>query len=331
MEVIISNRLVSIIIRCCNEEKHLGKLLTGIFEQTVPTIEVIIVDSGSIDRTLWVASRFPVIIRKINPNEFSFGRALNIGCSTASGEILVFASAHVYPTHRRWLEYLIAPFCDSRVGLTYGKQRGNEKSRYSEHQIFSKWFPERSVHVQKTPFCNNANAAVRRSLWEMIPFDEELTGLEDIDWGRRVLDKGYFLSYSAEAEVIHVHDEKYHEIFNRYYRESIVFYRLFPEQRFHIWDFFWLWLLNVTTDYVHAFREGRLSRNVAQIPLFRLMQFWGTYRGYAKRYQVSDVLRQRFYYPNGLSFQRHQEAMKPETEYIDYVKVNDGEKAERIY
>jgi len=224
----MSDHLVSIIIRCFNEQEHLGQLLTGIFEQTIPNIEVIIVDSGSTDKTLAVAASFPVIIRTINPDEFSFGRALNIGCSSASGEILVFASAHVYPTHRRWLENLIGPFRDPKVGLTYGKQRGNEKNKYSEHQIFSKWFPEHSVHVQKTPFCNNANAAVRRSLWEMMHYDEELTGLEDIDWARRALDNGYYLSYSAGAEVIHVHDEKYRETFNRYYRESIVFYQLFP-------------------------------------------------------------------------------------------------------
>lgn len=324
------DHLISIVIRCCNEEAHIGRLLTGIYEQTVKNIEVIIVDSGSTDRTLSVASDFPVIVCAIDPADFSFGRALNIGCRAASGDIFVFASAHVYPTHRRWLEYLYAPFQDPKVALTYGKQRGNEKNKYSEHQIFSKWFPEHSVHVQKTPFCNNANAAVRREVWEQFPYDEELTGLEDIDWARRAIDRGYYLSYAAEADVIHVHDEKYSEILNRYYRESIVFYRMFPEQRFRIKDFVWLWLLNTVTDSVHAFRERRLLNNLVQIPLFRLMQFWGTYRGYTKRDQLSDVLRQRFYYPNGLSLQRSLERPKLDTEYIDYVKVNDGKKAEHI-
>ena len=43
---------VSIIIRSYNEEEHIGRLLEGIFEQSVKNIEVIIVDSGSTDKTL---------------------------------------------------------------------------------------------------------------------------------------------------------------------------------------------------------------------------------------------------------------------------------------
>jgi glycosyltransferase involved in cell wall biosynthesis len=173
----MSKPLVSIIIRCYNEEEHISRLLAGIFEQTINDIEVIIVDSGSTDQTLSIASSFPVVIYNISPEEFSFGRALNIGCAAATGKFAVMASGHVYPMHRRWLEYLLAPFRDPRVALTYGKQRGNEHTNYSEHKIFCKWFPEGSVFVQRSPFCNNANAAIRRSLWNQIPYNEELTGL----------------------------------------------------------------------------------------------------------------------------------------------------------
>jgi len=316
---------VSIIIRCCNEQEYIGRLLTGIFEQSVEKIEVIVVDSGSTDRTLSIASSFPVTIREISADDFSFGRALNIGCETANGDCLVFASGHVYPTHRRWLEYLIAPFSDPKVALTYGKQRGNNRNRYSEHQIFSKWYPDHSVSVQRSPFCNNANAAIRRSLWEQIPYDESLTGLEDIDWAKRVIKEGHYISYVAEADVIHVHNEKYTGTYNRYYRESIVFYQLFPEQKFFLRDFFWLWFVNTVTDYVHAMREKKFIANIFEIPLFRLMQFWGTYRGYALRDPVSAALRQRFYYPNGLvkagaSDKSH---CASEADYIDYMKVNN--------
>jgi glycosyltransferase involved in cell wall biosynthesis len=44
----------SIIIRCYNEEEHIGRLLTGIMEQTLQEIEIIIVDSASTDPTLLV-------------------------------------------------------------------------------------------------------------------------------------------------------------------------------------------------------------------------------------------------------------------------------------
>ena len=322
--------LISVVIRCCNEQEHIGRLLTGIFEQSIKDIEVIVVDSGSTDRTLSIASNFPVKIRCIKSEEFSFGRALNAGIDAARGEFIVFASAHVYPTHRQWFEYLVAPFRDSKVALSYGKQRGNGYNKFSEHQIFSKWFPDHSVSVQRTPFCNNANAAIRKRLWEEISYDENLTGLEDLDWARRIIAKGYYLSYSADAEVIHVHNETFFKIFNRYYRESIVFYQIFPEQKFRLRDCLWLCFLNTVTDYVHALNDRKLFGNLFGIPMFRLMQFWGTYRGYVQRDPVSDAMRQRFYYPNGLVKKQPSEntACTPAADYIDYIKIKNEGNAE---
>jgi rhamnosyltransferase len=323
----MSGPLISIIIRCFNEEEHIGRLLSGIYEQSLKNIEVILVDSGSTDGTLSIAKRFPVIIQPISPENFSFGRALNIGCSKAKGEFLVFASAHAYPSRRSWLEYLIAPFNDPKVALAYGKQRGNETTKYSEHMIFARWFPDTPKPVQKTPFCNNANAAVRRSLWEELPFNGDLTGLEDLDWARRAIRKGYHLAYAAEAEVIHVHDEKYPSVFNRYYRESIVLHQLFPEQKFHFWNFLALWILNTTHDYIHAVRDGKLLRNIFQIPVFRFMQFLGTYRGYIRRNAVSDSLKRRFYYPAGfLKVIDQPPPTIPQEDYIDYSAHQTKEK-----
>ncbi len=69
----------SIVIRAYNEEKHIGRLLTGIFQQTVKDVQVILVDSGSTDNTVQIASTFPVEIVHIKPEEFSFGFSLNQG------------------------------------------------------------------------------------------------------------------------------------------------------------------------------------------------------------------------------------------------------------
>jgi cellulose synthase/poly-beta-1,6-N-acetylglucosamine synthase-like glycosyltransferase len=100
-----------------------------------------------------------VRILSIRPEQFSFGRSLNLGCSAASGEFIVIASAHVYPVYKDWLEQLLAPFVDPDVALVYGRQRGNEQTKYSEQQIFVRWFPAQSCPRQEHPFCNNANAA----------------------------------------------------------------------------------------------------------------------------------------------------------------------------
>jgi len=321
---------VSIVIRCYNEEQHIGRLLSGIMKQTIQDIETIVVDSGSTDATVSIASRYPVKFLSIKPDEFSFGRALNIGCRAATGDLIVIASAHVYPVYPDWLEQLIVPFADPNVAITYGKQRGCDTTQYSEHQIFATWFPDESVsiHYQDSPFCNNANAAIRRSLWEGTPYDETLTGLEDLDWAKRVLSLGYRIAYVPEAEIIHVHNETPHRIYNRYRREAIALKHIYPEENFHWWDFVRLFTTNTISDYYHAWHDSRIWQSLLSIPIFRLMQFWGTYRGFVQRGLVNNQLRQTFYYPRGLSRSnsskdyRHQQAIDYATQQQAFEKIH---------
>ena len=292
---------VSIVIRCYNEDRHIGRLLDGIFQQTIQDLEVIVVDSGSYDDTVSIASQYPIKLLSIQPVDFSFGHALNIGCKAAKGEFIVLASAHVYPVYQDWLETLLSPFSNPEVALTYGKQRGKDTTHYSEHQVFAKWFPDApNVQLQDHPFCNNANAAIRRSLWTQTPYDESLTGLEDLAWAKQVMEKGYRIAYVPQAEIIHVHDESPLRTYNRYRREAIALKNIYPQENFSFWDFVRLYVSNVASDYTHALRDGVLLRHWKAILTFRLMQFWGTYQGYSQRAPVSTQLQQTFYYPRSL-------------------------------
>ena len=291
--------LCSVVIRACNEEKHIGRLLSGILQQTIRPMEVILVDSGSTDATLAIASRYPVRIVSIPPEEFTFGRALNRGCAQARAEVIVIASAHVYPVYPDWLEQLLKPFADPGVALTFGKQRGNSTTRFSEHQVLAKWFPEASIPRMDHPFCNNANAAVRRELWQGRPYDETLPALEDIDWATWAMSQAYHVAYSAEAEVIHVHNETSRTVYNRYRREAMALRRIHPGEHFRLVDLVRLYLSNIVTDAWHALRQGVLARTLGEIVRFRWVQFWGTYRGFALSGPLTSQLKQAFYSPRG--------------------------------
>lgn len=288
---------VSVVIRCYNEERHIGRLLAGIMAQTVADVEIIVVDSGSTDATLAIASRYPVRVVNIPKAEFSFGRSLNLGCAAATGEYIVIASAHVYPVYRDWLAHMIAPFEDPQVALVYGKQRGDERTRFAEHQVFQRWFPDKGTTQQDHPFCNNANAAIRRELWQQLPYDETLTGLEDLDWAKKVLDLGYHLAYIPAAEIIHVHEETWAQVYNRYRREALAFKQIYPQARFGLRDFVRLWLGNTVTDWRRARQAGVWWQKADEIARFRLMQFWGTYQGYRQSGDIDAHLRRKFYYP----------------------------------
>lgn len=287
----------SIVIRAYNEENHIGRLLSGILEQTIKNVQIILVDSGSWDATIAIASRFPVEIVHIQPHEFTFGRSLNMGIQKARADLVVLASAHVYPVYPDWLESLLEPFQDQQVGLVYGKQRGAADSKFSENQIFKRWYPDQSSARKNHPFCNNANAAIRRSFWGEHPYDEALSGLEDLAWARWLQEQGAGIAYSAEAEVIHVHNETWAGIYNRYRREAMAFKQIYPQETFHYRDFWWLWVSNVWSDWKAASREGVFAKEWLNIIRFRRNQFFGTYQGYRKSGPLTWQLKQTFYYP----------------------------------
>jgi len=286
----------SIVIRAYNEEKHIGHLLEGIRQQTLKDVEIIVVDSGSTDGTVSVAESFDARIVRIPSDEFTFGRSLNFGVQAATREFVVIASAHVYPVYPDWLETLLHPFGDEKVALTYGKQRGPDSAKFSELQVFHQWYPDVSRLKQETTFCNNANAAMRRSLWEENHYDETLTGLEDLAWAKWAKEQGYAIAYVAEAEVIHVHDETPHGVFNRYRREAMAFKQIHPEAHFNLYDFVRLAITNIFSDLWHAARERVLWRNFVSIFWFRFMQFHGTRMGYRESSLLTPQLRETFYY-----------------------------------
>jgi rhamnosyltransferase len=315
--------LISIIIRSFNEERNIGRLLNGIELQELPSgwvCEVIVVDSGSTDSTISIAQHMGAKVIRLNKDQFSFGRALNVGCEAAYGEVLLFASAHVYPIYKDWVEKMISPFNDPKVALVYGRQTGNHKTHFSEQQVFEKWFPLKSNFNQSTPFCNNANCAIRKYLWLHQNYDETLTGLEDLDWAQKILIKGYKIAYESGALIVHVHEETPAKIKNRYQREAIAMGQIFPNVRFTLFDFIRLFITNILSDISLAFRAKVFLKEWKNIILFRYMQFYGTYLGHNQKGAVTKELKNRFYYPNGLyrSVNKGIENTEKENKRIEY-------------
>jgi rhamnosyltransferase len=289
----------SVVIRTYNEARYLPEVLEAVRRQRLPAAEVILVDSGSTDGTLEIAKRLNCRILHIAKQDFSFGRSLNIGCEAAVGDVLVFISGHCVPAAETWLEELIRPISDGVSGLSYGCQRGGPESRFSEHQVFAKFFPEQSAIPQAGFFCNNANAAVRKSLWGTLRFDESLTGLEDLDFAKRLLARGERVAYVATASVYHYHHEDWATIRRRYERESIALQYIMPE--IHI---SWLDLVRYFAGaVVHDVRvAGQLQRLnlklLYEIIRFRLAQFGGSYRGNHEHKQLSQRRKEEYFYPS---------------------------------
>ena len=289
----------SIVIRAFNEEEHIGKLLTGITQQRFEDLEIIIVDSGSTDATLEIARKFDVKIVPINSDEFTFGRSLNWGIQAAQGRFIVIISAHCFPIYPDWLEQLLKPFEDQSVAVSYGKQRGAETNHFSEHQFFRTYFPDISQPDQGQPYTHNANAAIRKSLWEQHPYNEEITGLEDLAWSSWAKDQGYLVAYVAEAEIVHIHQETINQVHNRYRREAIAMKQILPNSQFTVRNMVGMFIQKSISDLSQARKEKIFWKEFIDILRFRLVQYLGTWQGYRYSGKIDQKLHRQFYYPPG--------------------------------
>ena len=290
----------SIIIRTYNEARHLGGLLQGIARQYQNGFdhEVIVVDSGSTDETLDIARKEGARIVSIPKEEFSFGRSLNVGCEAAQGDTLVFISGHCVPASDRWLHELVQPIYDGRVSLAYGRQLPGNENKFSEGQLFLKFYPEDSQLPQDGFFCNNANAAIGKAIWTDYRFDEELTGLEDMELGQRLVEDGMKIGYVAEAPVYHHHSETWRQIKGRYEREAIALRKIMPEVTISVGDFVRYFASGVLLDASKAIQDRCFWSNSRELLLFRLLQFWGSYRGNHHHKRLTREEKERYFYPS---------------------------------
>jgi len=194
---------VSIVVRCRDEEDWIGHCLAGVFAQDVKDPEVVIVDNGSIDRTLDIAARFP-IARILTVSEYFPGAALNRGVEATSGDTVVFLSAHCVPKDSGWLGALVGGLQGDVVGV-YGRQLPVTFSEPSDFRDLIVTFgPEPRVQTVDS-FFHNANSAVRRSAWDQLPFDETVTNIEDRLWARQIQGRGFKIAYEPRAAVFHYH------------------------------------------------------------------------------------------------------------------------------
>ncbi len=292
--------LVSIVIRTLNEAKYLEELLQSIEMQNKDDfeVEVVVIDSGSTDRTLNIVNDYGCRLTSITKKQFTFGRSLNIGSDFADGEILVYISGHCIPKDINWLKNLIKPLREGVAGFTYGRQEGRDTTKYSERKIFNKYFPDYSKIPQSDFFCNNANSAIQRKVWEEFKFDEELTGLEDMELAKRYNQKGGKIAYIANANVYHIHNEKWQQTRRRYEREAIALQKIMPEVQVSFLDMIRYITVSVISDIHGAIHDQCLMKEFFGIIKFRFAQYLGTYRGNHDNRTLSKKRKENYFYPN---------------------------------
>lgn len=187
---------VSIIIPTFNEEKGINDLLVSIIQQqlieTAFKIEIIVVDNGSVDRTVELAKEHADRVYSLP--DFSIAALRNYGVAKSTGKIIIFADADNVLSANT-LQVVFNAF---QIAEDMGILGANGLIPYQKATWIQKaWY----VHTSK----NNSNdnlfevkstgsgfMALKRSLFERVKgFNELLRVGEDTDLCSRVRTEGY--------------------------------------------------------------------------------------------------------------------------------------------
>jgi glycosyltransferase involved in cell wall biosynthesis len=193
---------VSIVIRTKNEARWIWKTLKAIKSQSITPDEIVLIDNLSEDSTVTLAKEFGAT-KILNIENYSPGRALNLGMHQTTSDFVVFLSAHCVPCDEFWLENLISSFHNDQIAATYGRQLPLPFSSDTDKSDLYAVFRNESKVQSSDGFMNNANSAILRRVWQQIKFDETVTNIEDRLWGKTVISKGFKIAYNADATVFH--------------------------------------------------------------------------------------------------------------------------------
>jgi glycosyltransferase involved in cell wall biosynthesis len=200
---------ISIVIPTLNAGRAFGTVLHRIMGQGRTPLEIVCADSGSTDGTRHIVSQFP-LARFVEIAEPEGPRSWNRAMLEARGEVVVFLARDAFPGSGDWLSQLTAPFEDASVGGVYGRQDvtidGDPVSGFRLAQRFCREPHARRIRVgdaiayKSLPFFID-NAAVRRSVWRGIHFNEHLPVGADRVWARQVVLASYTIAYAPDAVV----------------------------------------------------------------------------------------------------------------------------------
>ena len=191
---------ISVIIRCRNEEEHIGLTIQSVIDH-FENPEIIIIDNQSTDESMKVVSLFDRHdIRKYSLNgNYTPGKALNFGVEKANNDTILILSAHSQITdiNKDWIEKDL----NNHVAV-FGNQTPIYKGKkISKRYIWSHFTKIRHQNlyskIEDRYFLHNAFCFYKRDFLLENPFNEDLSGKEDRYWAIDIVKKGHTYLYDG--------------------------------------------------------------------------------------------------------------------------------------
>ncbi len=240
---------VSIVIPTKNAGNEFEYVLNKIKNQKgITELELVVVDSGSMDKTLDIARKYAAKLYQIKPEEFGHGKTRNIGAEKATGEFVLFATQDAVFAS----EYLI---CDmvkvllneakiaavtckqiprSDADLMAGFQVWYHYNKFLEINrdkiVFARDMNITPIEKRKLANLSDSCCCIRRNLFLKYLF--KVNFAEDLDLGIRLLGDGFKLAYLHTSAIIHSHNRAPSYFFKVSYTDSNVVSQIIGNEPF---------------------------------------------------------------------------------------------------
>lgn len=274
---------IPVVIRSHNDLAYLKETIAMVLKQSLKA-EVHVFDNDSTDGSVQYLATVPVHVHRVPEGTYIPGAVLNRAMKTVDpiSEFVVFLNSDCTPLDDQWLEELLAAFCRSEIAAVFGRQLPRPDCK----ALFAKDTEDTFGNGERQQYWKHcfsmASSAIRRSIWEGMPFREDITYSEDIDWTWRARQNGHVVAYAKNSRVYHSHNYTLAQFAKRHKGEGRAEARIFT---WSTWEKSWLrysllpLLRQIKSDYFYALRTGHLSLLVRS-PLLRTAQMVGRRKGF---------------------------------------------------
>jgi cellulose synthase/poly-beta-1,6-N-acetylglucosamine synthase-like glycosyltransferase len=197
--------LISIIIPALNEEKVIGKCLEALAAMDFPrsSMEVILVDNGSKDRTVAIARTFEncLNLRVLERKGVHISAMRNAGAAQARGELLAFLDADCIVSPN-WLSNSARLLADPKAGVGGAHYEIPADATW----VGRVWFQDRMAEkVGDVRYIPSGDLFLRRkTFFQLGGFDETIQTNEDFELCQRVLAAGFPVRSYPDLRVVHL-------------------------------------------------------------------------------------------------------------------------------
>jgi glycosyltransferase involved in cell wall biosynthesis len=226
-----STSRVSALLTTFNHEHFIAEAIESLLAQTYPLAEIIVVDDGSSDRTVGLASRYSNQgVRVLRGPGKGPSHAMNLAMAEASGDIFLLQSGDDMSMPDRTASQVEA-LAEADVTATFPLLIDGEGRELADDQ-FALFFRMHSVAdmgrlfkslYEDGNFICASSVALRRTAWEKVGgFHPGLLQLQDYEYWIRIISAGLYFNISPERLVsyrLHLDNLSSSKNNNRMYRE----------------------------------------------------------------------------------------------------------------